>query len=182
MVLLVFAKGTLRGNPNLWLRQVVDRRGHVTSRWKRLYDKPSPRVPSSTAANIQRGKAAMAHVILHQATARYAMHRTDLGWIDFVWGSAGKPPGSSGKRKGAKGIAHLLEARQRKDGLTLGQAKDLAMKLPDVIAMGKRERPPGEQATNVRIAFAGYVAVLVANPRTGHWLLTGWRKSPDGHP
>ncbi len=181
-VLVVFAKGTLRGNPSLWLRPVIDRRGHVTSRWKRLYDKPTPSIPLSTVANIQRGKAAMAHVILHQETARSAMHRTDLGWIDFVWGSAGKPPGPSGKRKGAKGIAHLLEARQRKDGLTLAQAQDLAMKMPEVIARGAQDRGLGKHATNIRIAYAGYIAVLVANPQTGHWLLTGWKKSTVEHP
>lgn len=182
MWVAVFAKGTLRHHPGLLLRQVIDRRGHVTSRWKRLYDQSVPGLPTSTSANIRRGQAAMAHVILHRETATNAMHRHDLGWIDFVWGTTGAPTKASGKRKGAKGVAHILEARQRKDGLPLVKAKDLAMKLPQVIAMGQRETTTGQQASNVRIAFAGHVAVLVANPKTGHWLLTGWKESPDGHP
>ena len=177
MVLLVFAKGTLRGNPDLWLRQVVDRRGHVTSRWKRLYDKPSPRVPSSTAANIQRGKAAMAHVILHQATARYAMHRTDLGWIDFVWGSEGAPASKSGRRKGAYGVAHILEARQRKDRMTASDAKRMALFLPEVMARGgvARSDQIGGQSRLV-LAFGGYEAILVKPKKAHAWLLSGWQK------
>lgn len=124
----------------------------------------------------------MAHVLATHEDAELAMFRPGLGWIDFIWGTEGKPPTPSGRRKGARGVAHILEARQRKDGLTEDQAQRLALFLPEVIARGTRVRAVGAHAVNERIAFAGYEAVLA--PAVGgqgaRWLLTGWRVAPDG--
>lgn len=179
MWLAVFAKGTLRHHPGLLLRQVIDRRGHVTSRWKRLYDQSVPGLPTSTSANIRRGQAAMAHVIQHQETAHQAMHRQDIGWIDFVWGAVGAPATKVGKRKGAHGVAHILEARQRKDGMTVLGAQKLAMSLPEVIARGRVMRADrfGDQGRMV-LDYGGHEAILIKPRKSPAWLLSGWQKQP----
>lgn len=124
--------------------------------------------------NIQRGELAMQFVIDTHSDFTHAMYRQDLGWIDFVWGDVGKPPTSSGKRKGAEGVAHILEARQRKDGLTAIQAQALALKLVEVIAKGKIIRTnivKGHE--NKVIAYKNYEAILVKDGKN-EWLLSGW--------
>lgn len=140
-----------------------------------LYDSAITRgLPVDEADNIARGKKAMRHVIANQKDISHAMYRDDLGWIDFVWGDVGivKP---SGKTKGGKGIAHILEARQRKDGLTAMQARAQVLKLVEVIARGEVIRqflnPP---ATQTVIEYDQHEAILVKNGARD-WLLTGWK-------
>ena len=131
-------------------------------------------IPISDDENIQRGKSAMRYVLNNQKDVTHAMYRHDLGWIDFVWGDVGKPPTASGKRKGANGIAHILEARQRKDGLTAMQARALILKLVEVIAKGKVIRTnivKGHE--NKVISYASYEATLVKDNKN-EWLLSGW--------
>lgn len=66
------------------------------------------------AANIQRGLRALERVFAEKSTVHRAMHRDGLGWIDFVWGDEGKwPPDGKGRRKGARGVSHIVEAAQR---------------------------------------------------------------------
>jgi hypothetical protein len=131
--------------------------------------------PASDEENIIRGEMAMKFVIEHQVDFPHAMYRKDLGWIDFIWGSEGKSPSASGKRKGAKGIAHILEARQRKDGMTLLQGKALALRLVEVIAKGAIVRKYDYADTSQKaIVYQGYEAVLVKAGTSNEWLLTGW--------
>lgn len=178
-LLLIFAKATLRHGPGLSLRRLVDRRGRLTSRWKREYAADAPRIPHSVTANIHRGRVAMAHVIATHTNARNAMFRSDLGWIDFVWGSPGGAAAKSGKRKGARGVAHILESRQRKDGMKQQAAERLAMLLPEVIARGRVARSDSYgDKRRIVVAFAGHEAVLVQQRRSNAWLLSGWRKEP----
>lgn len=176
VALILFFKAVLRGQPGLMLRRTTDLRGRATSRWMREYPtKLSP--PKSISGNISRGRAAMTHVLIHREDAISAMFRPDLGWIDFLWGSDGGPVLKSGKRKGAHGVSHILEARQRKDGMAKKQAYRLAMFLPEILARGRNVTPPGFHG-NARIEFAGHSAVLVASPERHHWLLTGWKNAP----
>lgn len=131
--------------------------------------------PASDEENIIRGEMAMKFVMDHQADFPHAMYRKDLGWIDFIWGTEGKPPTSSGKRKGAKGVAHILEARQRKDGMTLLQGKALVLKLVEVIAKGTIIRNDAVQGHAVKaVALGPYEAVLVKEGAGNEWLLSGW--------
>ena len=69
----------------------------------------------------------MIYALNNQKDVTYAMYRQDLGWVDFVWGDVGIIK-ATGKTKGGKGIAHILEARQRKDGLTAMQARAQVIK------------------------------------------------------
>lgn len=179
MPVVLFFKATLRDKPGLVPRRLIDRRGRATSRWVREHAEADPRPPTSTAGNIARGRAAMAHVITHHDDAPSAMFRSGLGWIDFVWGSEGKPPSKSGKRKGAQGVAHILEARQRKDGMTDAQARQLAMFLPEVIARGWVVRADAfGDKRRIIVEYGGYEAALVKPSGAHAWVLSGWRKTP----
>lgn len=136
-------------------------------------------VSFSEDENIQRGKKAMRYVLNHQKDATHAMYRSDLGWIDFVWGDEGVIK-TSGKTKGGKGIAHILEARQRKDGLTAMQARVQVLKLVEVIAKGKISKNASFAANNgltgekKTITWGNHEAVLVHEGVGNAWMLTGW--------
>lgn len=140
-----------------------------------LYDSAITRgFPIDEADNIARGKKAMRHVIANQKDISHAMYRKDLGWIDFVWGDVGIVK-ASGKTKGGKGIAHILEARQRKDGLTAMQARAQALKLVEVIAKGKvlrRNIVIGYE--NKVLFYENHEVTLVKEGSSNEWLLSGW--------
>ena len=92
----------------------------------------------SVEANIQRGKAALAKAVTGKTSGYRAMFRNGLGWVDFVWGDEGRPASRSGKRKGAKGLAHILEARRRKDGYSEQEAIRFLGDMVETIAGGRR--------------------------------------------
>ena len=141
-----------------------------------LFDSAMPVIPSTEEENIQRGEMAMRFVIEHRTDFPHAMYRADLGWVDFIWGTPGviKP---SGKTKGAKGVSHILEARQRKDGHSPLSANALALRLVQVIAKGKVIRNFNDangDTSNKTIEWQGLEAILVKEPSLNEWLLTGW--------
>ena len=83
--------------------------------------------------------------------------------------------GRFGKRKGAMGIAHILEARARKDGLTPRQAERVAEQVARVVATGKMGEPVQVGGiAKANITDGRHTAVLVKEPGTDAWLLTGW--------
>lgn len=130
--------------------------------------------PSSDDDNIQRGKRAMRYVLDNQKDVTHAMYRSDLGWIDFVWGDVGIIK-TSGKTKGGKGIAHILEARQRKDGLTAMQARAQVLKLVEVIARGRVLRKNIVIGYENKVLFYGnHEVTLVKEGASNEWLLSGW--------
>ena len=118
----------------------------------------------------------MSHVLAAKKAFRHAMHRKGLGWIDFIWGSVGNPANKSGKRKGALGIAHILESRQRKDGLSVQQSRILTMMMVETIAKGRVTRMTEYEATiNVLVKHHRYEAALVRPPFGNSWVLSGWK-------
>ena len=132
--------------------------------------------PTSVEQNITRGNQSMSHVLATKKDVHDAMYREGIGWIDFVWGSVGSPATKSGKRKGASGIAHILEARQRKDGMSLQQAKTLAMMIVQTIANGRIVREKEHEAPlNVLVCHRRYEAVLVKVGAGNGWILSGWK-------
>lgn len=143
----------------------------------RAYSLPEKsETPKSTEANIKRGNEAMSHVLATKQDFPHAMHRTGLGWIDFTWGDVGNPATKSGKRKGARGISHILEARQRKDGMTLQQSRTLSMMMVQTIAKGRVVRTKEYEATiNVLVRHHRYEVTLVKPPTGNSWVLSGWR-------
>ena len=135
----------------------------------------------SVEANVNRGKTAMTKALLNKATEHRAMFRTGMGWVDFVWGDAGNAADARGRRKGAKGLAHILEARQRKDGLTDAQAKKLLFDLVETIARGK-EGEVYQQGNSQSMAITdGKHRVLLAKKLGSNaWMITGYELYPDG--
>lgn len=139
------------------------------------YSRNSNTIPKTVKENVKSGLRALRKVISTKKTASHAMYRKDIGWIDFEWGNEGKAPSKSGKRKGAFGISHIIEARQRKDGLTQDQTKALLYQLIATIAVGKIVRQmENNNRYNYVIGYKDYEAVIVKNEKA--WLLTGWKK------
>jgi hypothetical protein len=105
----------------------------------------------------------------------HAVYRADIGYVDFIWGNEGGPPSATGKRKGAMGIAHILDARVRKDGLTPRQAQRVAEQVARVVAAGQMV-PPVQVGgiAKAQITDGRHTAVLVKESGTDAWLLTGW--------
>lgn len=129
-------------------------------------------------ANIRRGTAAMNEALLNKTTVHRAMFRNGLGWVDFEWGDVGlvKP---SGKTKGAMGLAHILEARQRKDGMTEQQAQHLLHEIVVTIAKGtETNRLDYDHASTVTLQLGKVEALLVKHAGSNAWVLTGWKGDP----
>lgn len=146
------------------------------------YSMASRSAMKSVDANIRRGKEAMTKALSDKTTVHRAMFRTGMGWVDFVWGDVGGDVKSNGQRPGEKGIAHIIEARQRKDGLTEKETIALLDRIVETIARGsevKRREFDGHQ--RVDLGYNGVLATLVKNPGSNSWLLTGFeiRESDD---
>ncbi len=135
--------------------------------------------PQSTEQQgpVDRAVDAMRQVIETHRDVPSAVQRDDLGDIDFIWGDEGKSPTASGKRKGAKGVAHILEARMRKDGLSADEAQRIAQEVARVVVQGEvvnQAEVGGTQKT--ALSDGAYTAWLVKEAETNHWLLTGWEE------
>ena len=141
----------------------------------------------SVDANEQRGTEAMTHVLLDRADAHRAMYRTGLGWVDFVWGDTGTRTGRAGtdmpgrRLLGGKGIAHLLDQRMLRDGMTRVEAERVAQQMVSVIARGKEvTRNEVNGSTSAVLEYGDHQAMLVRNAGSDTSLLTGWaKKNPD---
>lgn len=136
----------------------------------------------SVEANVRRGNAAIARALTEKADQKRAMFRAGLGWVDFVWGSVGGEKKSTGGKIKGKGIAHLIDGRMRKDGLTQGQAEQVAARMVGVIARGEEAyRTEVGDSVNVGIKHDGATAILVKKKGSNGWVLTGWEdeKAPD---
>lgn len=134
----------------------------------------------SVEVNIKRGKEAIEKALLEKTSVHRAMFRTGMGWVDFIWGDEGGAIKKKGNRPGEKGLAHIIEARQRKDGLSLAEVKALLDKVVHAIAKG-REFKRYEVQGNVRsiIEWNGVEVQLIKNPGSNTWLLTGFYQRPD---
>ena len=137
----------------------------------------------SVDANEQRGTEAMTHVLLDRADAHRAMYRTGLGWVDFVWGDTGTRTGRAGtdmpgrRLLGGKGIAHLLDQRMLRDGMTRVEAERVAQQMVSVIARGKEvTRNEVNGSTSAVLEYGDHQAMLVRNAGSDTSLLTGWAK------
>jgi len=146
--------------------------GYDLYRWimRCALDAATPR-PSSEQGAV----AAMQRVIADKKDVRHAIYRDDIGYVDFIWGNEGKPEQDRGIRPGAKGVAHLLEARMRKDKLTYKQACAVAENVARATVSG--ELPKNwKSIKSLRIVHNGYVAILAKNDVHNAWLLTGYEK------
>lgn len=134
----------------------------------------------SVAVNIRRGREALAKAINEQTTVHRAMFRNGLGWVDFVWGDVGtiKP---SGKAAGAMGLAHIAEARARKDGMNGMQVRRLMNDIVAAIADGHEfDRKTVGNSTRVGIESGNTVVWMAQRKGSNAWVVTGYEKSPSG--
>ena len=133
----------------------------------------------SVEANIRRGRESLAKALAEKTSVHRAMFRNGLGWVDFVWGSEGKTK-PSGKTSGAMGIAHIIEARMRKDGMAETQSIHLLENLVETIARGKEiRRAERNDSTRAVIAMGNNEAVLVKQTGSNAWMVSGWEVKPD---
>ncbi len=129
----------------------------------------------SVEANIKRGREAMTNALLNKSTVHRAMFRQGMGWVDFVWGDAGGSITSKGKRPGAKGISHIIEARQRKDGLSNQQAEKMLFDLVDTIAKGQEvNRYESALSTSIKINYHDNQVLLARRNGSNAWIVTGF--------
>ena len=135
----------------------------------------------STEANLQRGRDAMNKALIEKADQKRAMYRSDTGWIDFVWGSDGVLK-ANGKTKGAMGLAHIIESRMRKDGMSYQDvAEMLTMQITDTIAKGGSSRIYSNgKSESMFIEHNGYRATLVRNKGSNGWLMNAFELHQGG--
>lgn len=126
--------------------------------------------------NIQRGNQAAEYILREHAkgndtTVHGAMHRPDIGYIDFLWGT----PGKGAKFKKGYGLAHILA----KHGAESGEG--ILAKIVETIAKGtdieEQKSLHGQGEKRIRIQYDGHEAVLSATKgakEKNSWLLTGW--------
>lgn len=133
----------------------------------------------SIEANIRRGREALAKTVTERTSVHRAMFRNGMGWVDFVWGDEGRVK-PSGKAEGAMGLAHIIEARMRKDGMSPQEADALLDRIVEVIARGSEiRRIEYRGSENVTVGLGDAEAVLVRNPGSNAWVLNGWKVNPD---
>ncbi len=127
---------------------------------------------------IESAVTAIRTVATTQVDVQDAVVRDDIGSVDFVWGDEGAEPSRSGKRKGAKGIAHIIEARMRKDGFSLPKVFQLLDNIAETVATGNIVKTSAIGDTQkTAISDGKHTAWLVKSGDDNHWLLTGWEEA-----
>ncbi|HFC8548748.1 TPA: hypothetical protein ACFRHE_000819 [Neisseria lactamica] len=137
--------------------------------------KPSRSAMKDTDANIRRGRAAMNRALVEKADVRRAMYRNDIGWIDFVWGSTGRVL-PNGKTNGAMGLAHVIEGRMRKDGMSRDEVVGMLIgRVVDTIARGEVLRTvEGGKTKRLEVSLQGNIVQLVKSKGSNTWVLTAF--------
>lgn len=176
---------TLAGRLNMGIRDFDAAYGGLNVVGESLIDdgvlNQSASAMKSTEANLQRGRDAMNKALIEKADQKRAMYRSDTGWIDFVWGSEGVLK-ANGKTKGAMGLAHIIESRMRKDGMSYQDvAEMLTMQITDTIAKGGSSMIYSNgKSESMFIEHNGYRATLVRNKGSNGWLMNAFELHQGG--
>ncbi len=131
---------------------------------------------SDVQEEIAHGKKAMAVVLQTKRDVKAAMHRDDVGDIDFIYGT----PGKESKFKKGYGIAHIKAKRDSENGSGI----DTLNKLVEVIAKGTDTEIQHANGSNgeyrLKIHYDGYTAILSSKTeKANSWLLTGWEDKKE---
>ncbi|MCW9710011.1 hypothetical protein L5B71_03785 [Avibacterium sp. 21-586] len=135
----------------------------------------------SVEANIKRGREAMTKAIVERADVKRGMYNNRFGWIDFVWGDDGltKPRNKKGEPVG-KGLAHIFEARARKDNMSYEQVTDMLVNnITETIAKGyPQTHSDNKLVLNYRNPKEsnGHQVVLTKKRGGNGWVLTAYER------
>ncbi|THA07975.1 hypothetical protein, partial [Rodentibacter pneumotropicus] len=140
----------------------------------------------SVEANIARGRERMAQAILDKADVKRGMYHGEFGWVDFVWGDDGltKPYKRNGEPSG-RGIAHIFEARERKDGQSYQQTSQMLVNdIVNTVAKGQvASRTPSRIVLEYKEnpSDLGHRAILTKDKgyNGNAWILTGFENDPE---
>ncbi|KVT91860.1 hypothetical protein WK59_03750 [Burkholderia ubonensis] len=124
----------------------------------------------SVDANIKRGRAAMNRALVERRDVSRAMHRSDLGWVDFVWGDD------------KKGLQHIIHRRTTSDGMSRDEAvRFISTDLIDTIARGETIRradfPKGTanpDASRLVLRHNDAEVILTRKKGGNGWVLSGY--------
>lgn len=176
----------------LWLRIF----GFACDEWKEedhkrdkagRFSKGSQSAMKSVKANITRGRERMTQAILNKADVKRAMYNNEFGWVDFVWGDDGVTKGKNrfGEPRG-RGIAHIFEARMRKDSLSEQQVTQMLINdIVDTIAKGEAKKSERNGTQRLELNYRKPVdnkiqRVILTKVKGGNaWLLTGYEVYGD---
>ncbi len=132
--------------------------------------------PDSTkmqAAEIGKGKTALAQSLTEKRDIHDAVVRSDIGAISFIYGQPGDPANAY---KGGFGISHI-EAKHGKEGIL--------EKLPEVLIRGKVE--PGARGGNKKDITLGEYKATLTRPlkekgkaeQPDTWIITAFKVFPE---
>lgn len=129
----------------------------------------------SVSANIKRGQKAITKAIVEKTSVHRAMYRSDIGWIDFVWGDTGRIR-PNGKTKGAMGISHIFDSRTRKDGMSYADVVDMLHNdMVNAIAKGRQyDVVERDNTIRLRIIHDNHLVSLIKNKGSNAWVLTSF--------
>ncbi|KVO05548.1 hypothetical protein WJ69_22880 [Burkholderia ubonensis] len=160
---------------NLRVLDAFDQHGNSLRATGRLDVNPGENYFSRSAqksvdANIKRGRAAMNRALVERRDVSRAMHRSDLGWVDFVWGDD------------KKGLQHIIHRRTTSDGMSRDEAvRFISTDLIDTIARGETIRRadfPKDTANPdaSRLVLRHNDAEVILTRRKGGngWVLSGY--------
>lgn len=138
------------------------------------------------AENIKSGNEAVGKMIEEAKTAedpeniivKNVLYRTDLGYIDFKWGT----PGRGEKYKGGYGLSHIIAKRNAENG----NGEEAAYKMVQIIAKATEAQnqsndfaPP--ESERIKLFHDDGTAVLTRSPNDNRWLLTGWDNKKEAN-
>ena len=115
------------------------------------------------------------------------MYNNEFGWVDFVWGDDGVTKGKNrfGEPRG-RGIAHIFEARMRKDSLSEQQVTQMLINdIVDTIAKGEAKKSERNGTQRLELNYRKPVdnkiqRVILTKEKGGNaWLLTGYEVYGD---
>ncbi len=129
---------------------------------------------SPTVSQDQSGKA-MKFSLDTQRNTMEGAHRSDIGWIAFLWGI----PGTGPLFADGDGLARIV-AKQDFEKRYLpseSSGKELCMRLVDILTRGYVKRRYGTTSYPlVDISWRGEIAVIKWDPGRKTWYLYGYRK------
>jgi phage gp29-like protein len=117
--------------------------------------------------NLQRGQKAINRAMQQKTDVQKAMHRKEVGQIDFKWGRPGTSNPDAGGRTHTDGygISHIIAKH----------GEDTARQMPEVLAKGKIS--PHENEQRRYVTHGGYRAVLERQNSKQAFVVTGFEEA-----